>query len=121
MFADKQWFVDQAAPQFETVPVGDREICVKSLDFLERSTCSAKASKACTVNDKLDTEQFSIVNSLLLMAASIVDENGQRIFTDSDADLDILRHIRARAAAPIDKAIQLLSFPDQPAESPLKN
>lgn len=117
--ANRQWFIDQSVPVIESVPCGDRLIYVRSLDFLEKSIASAKASKAATVNDTLDQELFALENAVSLMTASICDESGRRIFSDLEEDREIVRKLRSKVGDLIDRKIQKLSFADQ--ESPAKN
>jgi hypothetical protein len=119
VLADRQWFVDQSVPVIESVPCGDRTIYVRSLDFLEKSMASARASKAATVNDVLDQELFALENAVHLVAASVCDESGRRIFSDTEEDHEIVRKLRSKIGDLIDRKIQSLSFADR--ESPVKN
>lgn len=119
-FVDKQWFVDQSAEVIETIDIGGRKLRIKSLDYITRAEANAKAAALSKNGEELDPEQFAVNTALLTMVASIVDETGMRIFTDSEDDLNILRRLRGRFADPIDQKIQELSFAPR-AGQPLGN
>lgn len=122
-FVDKQWFVDQSAEVVETVDVGNRKIRIKSLDYITKAEANAKAaalSKSGKDAEEIDAEKFAVNTALMMMIASIVDEAGNRIFTDSEEDLNILRKLRGRFADPIDQKIQELSYAPR-AGQPLGN
>lgn len=120
MFANLEWFKSQTERQYDSVPFGALSVRVQSLTVIERATIAAAALAHAKKGEAVDTQLFSQRQEIGMLAASIVDEKGARVFQDTDAHYAILEGLRAKIGKPIEDAIQALSMPDK-AETETKN
>lgn len=107
--ATKDWFREQGKPQFADVVCDGQTIRLKSLDVLEKAVISARVGAQHTEEGRA-TPAFQIEYAIAHMAASIVDEHGNRIFSDTEEDLQIVRQMRGRIGDLIDRKVNELSF-----------
>lgn len=115
MFANLEWFKDQAERQYQLVPVGDVKVRVQSLTVLEQAEVTAAALEHAKTGDKVDTPKFARRQLIVMVAKSIVDDKGVRVFQDTDEHYAIVEQMRSKSGKALEDAVRALSMPDNEA------